>query len=191
MRSVLLGFVAIGLLSHVSFPPQYKYIYLSAFCCSTSVWGALSRTALASWHPKLLRHETQWRSWHSPGTYTFNGSQADAFAPAGALPMLRSGSLRATSPLTPRMVVDDKTGRKLIQEHPVRRSCFSSRTLFHVCSYIISKSDTYVFRDWSRCCSVSFKPGLTCVLCHWQRCESTSTKRGSTDGAKSTVKVMR
>ena len=37
--------------------------------------------------------------------------QADAFAPAGVSPMLRRGSLKATSPLAPRMaVVDDKTG---------------------------------------------------------------------------------
>jgi len=38
--------------------------------------------------------------------------QADAFAPAGVSPMLRGSSIRATSPLAPRMAaVDDKTGR--------------------------------------------------------------------------------
>ena len=40
--------------------------------------------------------------------------QADAFVPAGVSPMLRRGSLKATSPLAPRMaVVDDKTGTSL------------------------------------------------------------------------------
>jgi len=36
-------------------------------------------------------------------------AQVDAFAPAGISPVLRRGGLKATSPLAPRMVVDDKT----------------------------------------------------------------------------------
>lgn len=50
-----------------------------------------------------------------PRTLTFRPhlflmKQADAFSPAGVSPMLRRGTLKATSPRTPRMAVDDKTG---------------------------------------------------------------------------------